>query len=176
MKLSEVAAVIVTRGDVDLGPVLKSLPFDKVVVWNNAKEPDFKVYGRYMAISMLSRPYIYVQDDDCICPAAELAAAYEGESLLLNVPEDENSFVGWGAIFPRSAPFNAFGWYETHFEMDEFFHLWADVVFAELTPHKRIDLGHEDLPWASSPTRMYQQPTHYIEQERMRQRCRLLSA
>ena len=32
----DVTAVIVTRGDVDLQPVLDSLIFDKVVIWNNS--------------------------------------------------------------------------------------------------------------------------------------------
>lgn len=90
-----VSAVIVTRGNVDLRPVLDSLPREwEQVVWNNsgydsgasvsvrrspAKHertpgnlsvhevgPDMSVYGRYAAIEFATWDVIYVQDDDCI--------------------------------------------------------------------------------------------------------------
>ncbi len=90
-----VSAVIVTRGNVDLRPVLDSLPQQwEQVVWNNSGGevgasvsvrrdprkhervpgvlsiqevgPDLAVYGRYAAIQHASHDLIYVQDDDCI--------------------------------------------------------------------------------------------------------------
>jgi hypothetical protein len=90
-----VSAVIVTRGNVDLRPVLDSLPPEwEQVVWNNGGTldgggatccvmppgrngrgpiescvetgPDVAVYGRYAAIEHASHEIIYVQDDDCI--------------------------------------------------------------------------------------------------------------
>lgn len=95
MKASlKVSAIIVTRGDVDLRPVLDSLPREwEQVVWNNSgsdagatvsvRDPrkheresgavkmqqvghDISVYGRYHAIQYASHDLIYVQDDDCI--------------------------------------------------------------------------------------------------------------
>lgn len=83
----KVSAIIVTRGDVDLRPVLDSLPKEwERVVWNNGKPEiswsrtmgdgrisgsstaasDLSVYGRYAAIEYASHDLIYVQDDDVI--------------------------------------------------------------------------------------------------------------
>ena len=80
-----VSAIIVTRGNVDLDPILDSLPNDwECVIWNNGAgycrvigtSPgplgsqhdvgDLAVYGRYAAIEYASHDVIYVQDDDCI--------------------------------------------------------------------------------------------------------------
>lgn len=86
-----ISAVLVTRGDVDLQPVLDSLPqeWEKVIWWNGkAIEvilpdprwtrgaisrqipelpiPDLSVYGRYAAIEYATGELIYVQDDDVI--------------------------------------------------------------------------------------------------------------
>lgn len=78
-----VSAVIVTRGNVDLTPILQSLPDAwEIIVWDNglgcvwkatgtdpgfqADVPDLSVYGRYAAIEYASHDLIYVQDDDVI--------------------------------------------------------------------------------------------------------------
>jgi hypothetical protein len=78
-----VSAIIVTRGNVDLGPVLDSLPADwETLVWDNSgqieashvlaryakilQDKDLSVYGRYAAIPYAKHDLIYVQDDDCI--------------------------------------------------------------------------------------------------------------
>jgi hypothetical protein len=94
-----VSAIIVTRGDVELGPVLRSLPEDwEVIVWDNGegelrrrvlpsiaakvvlgeRQPDLSVYGRYHAINYASHELIYVQDDDVIVSdPRKLVAAWE---------------------------------------------------------------------------------------------------
>lgn len=86
--MNDVSAIIVTRGDVDLKPVLKSLPDEwEVLVYDNGQGsisvrvlesllarkitgkgelPDLSVYGRYAAIEYASGDLIYVQDDDCV--------------------------------------------------------------------------------------------------------------
>jgi hypothetical protein len=76
-----VSAIIVTRGDVDMIPVLDSLPVAwEKVVWNNGNGTirvngqqvwgvtagDISVYGRYAAIGYASHELIYVQDDDVV--------------------------------------------------------------------------------------------------------------
>lgn len=80
-----VSAIIVTRGDVDIDPIIESWPREwERVVWDNghgqldvwAAEdsgvpeyldvPDLSVYGRYAAIEHASHDLIYVQDDDVI--------------------------------------------------------------------------------------------------------------
>jgi hypothetical protein len=81
-----VSAIIVTRGDVSLLPVMESLPaeWEKIAwlngsglfLWEEIVEGDFQpfvsnrtdlaVYGRYYAIEWATHDLIYVQDDDCI--------------------------------------------------------------------------------------------------------------
>jgi hypothetical protein len=88
-----VSAIIVTRGDVDLAPVLHSFFNEwEILVWDNGvghlrvypphegpplgprlidsyrltAAEDVAVYGRYDAIEYATNDLIYVQDDDCV--------------------------------------------------------------------------------------------------------------
>jgi len=175
----DVSAVIVTRGDVDLEPSLapiRDAGVDDIVIWNNATRPeDLQVAGRYEAIAETRHDLIYSQDDDCIVPVDELLAAYE-DGLLVNVPPGEQPWLAWGALFDRSLPNKAFQRYGAAYDFDDaLFCRWADVVFAHLNGWRTIDLGHQDLPWATAPNRMYHQPDHYISQQLVRDRCLALA-
>ena len=87
MALVNVTAIIVTRGDVDLLPILASLPPTwERIVWDNGPPTtyvyedandwrpdgvpgdvrDCAVYGRYSATKYAKNEVIYVQDDDVI--------------------------------------------------------------------------------------------------------------
>lgn len=109
-----VTACLVTRGNVDMAPVIASLPRDwEILVWNNGKgriewcwaEPpgsfkvsayvqDLGVYGRYACIEYAKGDLIYVQDDDCIVsdPAAIVWESDSGGSeygrLVCNMPQE----------------------------------------------------------------------------------------
>jgi hypothetical protein len=73
-----VSAVIVTRGDIDIQPVIDSIPKEwEIVVWDNSGTiqrsdgwaevcTDMSVFGRYAALDYCSHDLIYVQDDDVI--------------------------------------------------------------------------------------------------------------
>lgn len=79
-----VSACLVTRGDVDMRPVVDSLPPDwEILIWANGRTltrvdpggkkleivvgvPDLSVYGRYAAIEYASHDLIFIQDDDVI--------------------------------------------------------------------------------------------------------------
>jgi hypothetical protein len=80
---SEVSAVIVTKGDVDLTPVIRSssLIFPLICVYNNSTEDtDQMTYGRVVAAQRAPTDVIWSQDDDIIhTPEAqrEIVAAYE---------------------------------------------------------------------------------------------------
>lgn len=166
--ISNVSCVLVTRGDIDLTPVLDSLPFDDVIVWNNAERcADLKVYGRYAALGEAKHDLIYTQDDDAICPAADLVEAWT-DGLLVNVPRGEWPWLAWGAVFPRRHAIQTLSRYLELHPFDEEFLKWADVIVAHSGDCRAIDLGHTDLPWATAPSRMYHQPDHYTGQARMR--------
>ena len=135
-----VAAIIVTRGDQDLSPVLDSLPEEwEQVVWDNSEEGnDLSVYGRYAAIERTDAEVIYVQDDDCIVsdPWAivgewELVRRFNVERypglpydqhVVCNMPQEfrhdfyeEHALVGFGAAFHRDAPRRALVRFSQHF-------------------------------------------------------------
>lgn len=169
-------AVIVTRGDVDLTPVLESLPTDwPVAIWDNSKQPeDLKVYGHFAALSEIETDYCYMQDDDAICPAAELLAAWKPayrDRIFLNEADGETPWISWGAIFHRKLPAPAIARYVDAYGMSDDVLLWCDMIFSTLTPWTNVDLGRTSLPHAAAPNRMWMQPDHYSEQARVRDNC-----
>ena len=188
-----VSVVIVTRGDVDLAPIIGQDwpdPVQELVIWDNSEESaDFKVYGRYEAIKRAAHPVIYVQDDDCLTPAAEIIAAYEPGRLVANMPRarwegySDSALIGWGAVFDRDLPHRAFSEYARalfvesivhleHHAAEEFF-ITCDVVFSALTPRTIVDFPFAHLPWAEGPNRMFtSRPTHNEERQRTLERCR----
>jgi hypothetical protein len=87
-----VSACIATRGDVNMSPILDSLPENwEVVLWNNGlglvgtwrpheqlediEVHDLGPYGRFAAIAYASHEIIYVQDDDVIVSDPEAIVA-----------------------------------------------------------------------------------------------------
>lgn len=172
--VEDVTAVIPTRGDVDLAPVLDSLVFPRVLVWNNSQEPvDLGAYGRYQAIARaaLTGP-CYFQDDDCLVPAADqerLVAAYEPGVLTALMPRErvdyiDSVLVGWGSLFDADLPARAFQrWQDAgHLvDTDEFRRVGCDFVFPLLTPHRRLDSHHRDLPWAHAANRTWSTPDYH---------------
>lgn len=185
---AQVSAVLVTRGDVDMTEILESIDtagIRDVVIYNNALEQDLAVYGRYHAIGQARHDVVYVQDDDCVLvPGSinELVAAYEPVVAVCNIPErfrphyPDSGLVGFGAVFDRGLPAQAFGRFtaalgDAGWPID-----WpygpsplrrADNVFTALTRLKLADLPYRDLPWASAPNRMWKQPEHVGERDRM---------
>lgn len=167
--IADVACCLVTRGDVDMQPVLDSLPFSEVAVWDNSKREDLMVYGRFAVIAETTKPYIYTQDDDAVCPVEQIVEAYQ-DGLLVNVAAGEKPWLAWGALFPREWPLLVFKRYLERYPEDLFFHRWPDVVFAHIAGWSTVDFGHSDLPWATAPNRMYFQNDHYHSQDLMRAR------
>lgn len=174
-----VSACLVTRGDISLRPVLKSLPYHSVVIWNNANTPaDMRVFGRYLAANNANRPIIYTQDDDVIIDNfAELEANYEPGKIIANMRpghrEGEGfAWVGHGALFDRDLPGIAFRKYLARYPFDEVFLRYCDVVFGALTPFVRINHTVTDLPHSTADYRMYNQPNHYEEINLLLERCR----
>jgi hypothetical protein len=123
----KISAVIVTRGDIDLAPILSSLHaalcISDIVVWNNSVYQDLSVYGRYAGIEQANEDLIFVQDDDLVLPPSSIEQiAWECDSggseygrLVCNMPQQfrhdfyqEHALVGLGACFHRDLPDRAF--------------------------------------------------------------------
>lgn len=176
-----VAAVIPTRGDQDLTEVIESIPPEwEVVIWDNSKREDLAVYGRYAAIELTDAPVIYTQDDDAVLDPESfdtLREEYQPGVLTANMPERfrhdfyrEHCLVGFGAIFDRDLPKQAFDKFfatSRHGDDDPLFLRICDVVFTALTTRHLVDVEHRDLPWASNPERMWKQPDHQSSRSNM---------
>ncbi len=174
---SDIAAVLLTRGDVDMKPILDSLPYEEVVVWDNSKRPfDARVWGRYLAIAETTKPVIYFQDDDCIVHNhEELREKYRRGWIVANMTLDhrpgEPPMLGWGALFHRDDPAKAFAkWYAAGNVLDWQMTRYPESIFTALTPYVRLDYGthgtpqdkvYEDLPWAYAENRSWRQTDHY---------------
>lgn len=167
-------AVIVTRGDIDLTPVLESLPEEwPIAIWDNSQQPeDLKVYGHFAALPEVETDYVYMQDDDAICPARELLAAWDEEKhrdvILLNEADGETPWISWGAIFRKDLPAPPIQRYIDAYGMSDDVLLWCDMIFSTLTPWVNVDLGRDSLPHAYATNRMWAQPGHYENQARVR--------
>lgn len=158
---SQVAAVVPTRGDVDMTPIVASFPPEyEVVVWDNSVRPNYGVFGRYMGILETTRPVIYTQDDDCVLSPDRhraLLAEYEPGVVVGNmIYEDpqwrktyrDTTQLGWGALFDRTLPFHAFMRYATVHPIGREFMLsagGAEVVFPMLSRTKTVVVGAEWL-------------------------------
>jgi hypothetical protein len=167
-----VTAVIVTRGDVPLEPVLDSLIFDDVIVWDNSIQGDKKTYGRYLAAFSGATDVIYSQDDDIVHTPeaqAQILAAYDGRFLTgcmwpewsagakeQGIPNgyDDLVFPGSGSISNRWLWEDCVEDYLAEWPLDDFFHLWSDTIIGVISPTKQLDIRFEELEWGNNGNRM----------------------
>jgi len=151
---SEVTAVIVTRGDTDLDPIIASLlDYDDVVVWDNSIRPDWKCAGRYIGCLEIDTDKVYWQDDDTIVPRetqADLLTCYIDEDCLANWGHGVNPdgyedlpLVCGGAIADWRSAWDCIARYAAHYPLDTDFMYEADFVVGALYRHWR----HLHLPF-----------------------------
>lgn len=150
------------------------MPFDDVVVWNNAERPeDLQCYGRFAAIAEAKHEWIYVQDDDLLAPVPAIVRAWlrSGRKGIVanNRPDEEWRLTAMGAIFHRDT-INVFDAYIAEHGFDADFCRCADVVHAYQLPWEQHSFGYLDFPWQTADNRMYKQDDHYIVRERARER------
>jgi hypothetical protein len=195
--LDDVTACLVTRGDVSMDAIIDSLPFTKIIIYDNSRETDLAVYGRYAAVARADTPFVFVQDDDCLLASEafeQLLAAHEPGHVVANMPQQfrhdfyaDHALVGFGAIFERDLPASAFDrhmiyeaehsprpWVHEgdHFGGVDPFWQWefyrgCDIIFATLTPRVLVDVAYTDRDFASADNRMWKQPNHLGERTRM---------
>jgi len=151
----KVCAVIPTRGDYpdaleQIKDSLRAAGITEIFVWDNSREVDEGIFGRYAAIGRTSKPVIVTQDDDLLVTCwPEILEAYEPGVLTANYPQPwDIPWVARGAIFDRDLPRQAFQRYLAEYPYDRLFtHRICDAVFALLTDNVTvIDHGSTDLP------------------------------
>jgi len=179
----KVTAVIVTRGDHDLSPILAHLPFDDVIVWDNSARPEaLKVFGRYAAIEEAKNEIIYTQDDDCIVRAPDLLGQYEDGLIVTNVPRqrrrlynDGVTLVGWGAVFHRRLlePLNR---YLACWPRDDLFLRECDRVFTGLNRSRCVEVPFHSFDYSDAPERMGSEAGHFDDLAEIRRRIGVVRA
>lgn len=130
-KEMKVTPVLVTRGDVDLSEILKSIrsacmpncdgdrfknhdliEFVNLLIWDNSKLLNLGPFGQYVAAT--TNPdcadLVYFQDDDCVTDPAQIVAQWEPGKIVCNMSaeyranyEDKpDKLMGFGSCFERS--------------------------------------------------------------------------
>ena len=180
---AEVSCVIVTRGDVDLRPVLDSLIFEDVVVWDNsAREEDYMTYGRVIGARSAKHKLIYSQDDDIIHTPEDqqrIIDAYD-EGFLVGCMWDEWSagayrqgipngysdlvFPGSGSVSHLELWEESVDEYLSEWPYDDFFKLWCDAIIGVIAPTRQLDIRFGEMPWAGVGDRMAYLP-NAVEQK-----------
>lgn len=150
----EVTACLVTRGDVDLQPIIDSLiDYRDVIVWDNTVRPDWKVAGRYWAALAADTDWVYWQDDDTIVPVETQERLLEesgSDDIVANWGHGDNPdgyddlpLVCGGAIADKWSAWNCIARYGAHHPLDEPFKYEADFVVGVLYRQWR----HVHLPF-----------------------------
>ena len=180
-----VTAVIVTRGDCDLTAIKESLKcFKETWVYDNSKQPDRGVWGRYAYVNHLDpNTVFYTQDDDCLVEnPAEICLYYEPGTVTCNMPPEYRSnyadgmgiaLVGFGAIFDSRLARAAFEQYNASSQpLDDLFRRECDRVFTALNQTKLVDLPFDHLPNAHGMDRLYRHVDHLSSLEEIRRRIK----
>lgn len=180
--LGDVTACLITRGDVDLAPILETLPYRRVIVWGPPR-PELGVYGRYAAIAEAETPYVYTQDDDCVFRRhAELLEAAEPGRITAvyghgNTPDgyQDMALVHGGAIIDQGLPAAAFAAYLARWPKDDGFYREADMISGTICPHRHVALPYEiRMEIAQAPNRMCNQPWQRDLKREITDRARLV--
>ena len=172
--IESVTACLVTRGDRPeaMARIHASLRFLECRVWNNAKGPDWKCAGRYLAALSSRSQFVYFQDDDVIVPRetqeALVARFFEaGVDCVANWGHGENAdgyddlpLVCGGAVVDAMKCQDAILRYAEHYPLDDAFKYEADFVVGVLYDsfeHMRLPF-EIDYEIAQSPERLCNQP------------------
>lgn len=160
-----VTACLVTRGNVDLTPILDSLIFGKVIVWDNSQRQNMLTYGRYCAAAEAPTDVVFFQDDDVIVPRRTQHAMcrhYVDGLLNANIEQARHgehwAWVGWGALVQRELPELAFqAWRDAgqNTTSRSFRLVGCDIVSGYLTPHRKTSFAYRQLPYAYGRDRAY---------------------
>lgn len=165
----QIAAIILTRGDVPLDEIIPTLPYGEIIVASKADkgDKDRGLVNRYLAFEETDRPFLYLQDDDIVFTNhAQLCEAHGDRTDVFtsNMPspwwdqmyaDKQIALTGAGCIMPRALPWDAFKFYLAHYEWDDLFEIYCDLVMGGLTPYQRVDFGYRILPVASAPGRIW---------------------
>ncbi len=159
---------------------VQQFPFAEILIRTHSDSPNRK----YEMFEKATSEYIYYQDDDAICPIAELLENFDPQ-YNINLAMKEGHFysyainratmgLGWGSIFPR-AILETLKRYTDVYGEDEVYKRETERILTYLNyPQNRLVLPIYDLPSATDGTRLWQQPVHGEYKQIAEERCALL--
>ncbi len=159
-----------------LDNVLKH-PFGEVLILTNCDSP----HRKHELFAKAKYDLIYYQDDDAICPIAELA--WLSDPKMINVAMKQGHFesyadkkmtmgLGWGAIFPKNI-LKSLEKYTNIYGFDEIYKRETERILTSLNfPQNRLVLPIKDLPSAYAQDRLWRQPKHYDYIPVVEERCK----
>lgn len=169
----KISAVIPTRGDVDLAPIMERLRTYLEITEIIIKIGDTQ-YNRYRGARQADNDIIYTQDDDCVTDLRPIIEAYRPDMLVNAMTQahvkgylGDETLVGFGSLFDKQLLSVFDGW-----EEDALFLSKADRVFGTLIPHHTVFPEITILPCAHNPNRLYRQPDHSVNIVTMRERIK----
>ena len=183
-RYEDVCAVLLTRGDCpsEMQRIHATLPYEEVLVvlphqvqravgdhWEVVcnRRHDLRLFGRWKAHELSSRPVVYMQDDDVLFRSHDaLLDAYRPGRLVCNMHDawiraqhyHDLVLPGLGSLCDRGLAAPHLDHYHRSFPVDERFYVDADFVAGVLCPSDVVDLGAEVLPAASAPGRLSMEP------------------
>lgn len=162
----DITACLVTRGDVDMTPIVATLDaYAEVRIWDNSQIGDLGAAGRVAAMILSETEYVYTQDDDVIFrdhdalldsfnQTPDLAICNWAHGSFTGGFHDVG-FTGAGAILPRRLAIHALATFAVMTEIDgETLRREADFAIGILMPHRHVVLPYEILPQATAPNRL----------------------
>lgn len=176
-----VSAVIPTRGNVDMAPILELLPYKDIVVWDNSVREDLKTLARFRALDECKHDIVYFQDDDVLFTEhMQLLSLYEAGLIVCNMNPawvqacgyDDLAMTGAGAVADRDLFQPALDEYLKDWPDDDLFRMEADFVIGTIVPHRKVDLGYTAREFANDPDRLYTQTWQPEWKQRARERAR----
>ncbi len=181
----QVTAVIPTRGDVDLAPILAEFPaFGEVLVYDNSQRENLYTFGRHALCAEASFDVVFTLDDDHrFWGFDHLLAEYEPGVMVANMDEAwarrrdylDMAMFGRGAVYDRDLPATHLARYLAEWPADEFFLLYCDVILGVLAPTRRVDVGcFEELPQGYAPNRMNALPDFEAGKALAKERARAI--
>lgn len=171
----KIAAVIPTRGDVDVSRIeanLWSYPEIGEVFFEVGDTP-FNRYRKMMELRQNWDVFITC-DDDCITDMRPLIDAYDPDFVVnAMTPQHARQYpgrqtlIGFGAIFHRDMLlcFERYRW-----QQDALFLRESDRIFGTVNPHKTVFPSIEILPHAHNDNRFWKQPGHVSARMAMERR------
>jgi hypothetical protein len=154
--------------------------FGEILILTNSDSP----FRKHELFAKAKHETLAYQDDDAICPWADLLDAAKPNIITLAMKQghyDQHKDnratmgLGWGTIFPKHLLANLKRYTDIYGE-DDVYKRETERIFTYLTwPQQRLVLDIADLPSAYEEDRLWRQPEHndfkQIAQERCRQIC-----